>query len=392
MGLPDERDTGSVRDEGPDWVERRATGGTGVPARLAARVLCARLNGGNIYREVHPVARLLCQARDESVVRMAQTALERAWARPFNGPSAVWYGLHTVSADNPCPAVVRFLLAPTPGGRYHPPVRVVAVPDEREDLCAGSHLVRWLEQFSEIADMLRVTDHPDLLYALDDAFIDAVRSGDADRLWAGAEPSPLLRVLLDNPHLERPPRIESPTFGLPANELAVLAILKGRHDLLRHYRGPWLVADLARAAARPLPALIVDACRQHLRELGPGEGREHLCELAMDGDPEARAAAVDADYLPAAAERVPLFLFCTEQWARLDTLDPKCAQLRRHRPSYNEHDWRRLRDTATRTGRRAPKPLPLPRYRRAEVNHPEPYRPGGTGTAGTGGYTGGFGI
>jgi hypothetical protein len=144
---------------------------------------------------------------------------------------------------------------------------------------------------------------------------------------------------------------------------------------------------LARAAARPLPALVVDVCRRLLRELPAGEGREHLCQLAIDRDPEARAAVVEAGYLPAAPKRVALFLFCTEQWERLDALDPDGARLRRHRAAYDDNDWRRLRRTAARSGRRCPEPLPARPWRPTPAGPGKPpYRPGGTGVGGTGGF------
>ncbi|GHE60263.1 hypothetical protein [Streptomyces capitiformicae] len=92
-------------------------------------------------------------------------------------------------------------------------------------------------------------------------------------------------------------------------------------------------------------------------------------------------------YLPAKRARVPLFLLCTEQWGLYDRLDPGGRKLRKHRDHYTDTDWRRLDEVARRTGRARPsrpRPGPPTASGRSTSNR---YKPGGTGTAGTGGFT-----
>ncbi|MFE9751250.1 hypothetical protein ACFYOT_40620 [Saccharothrix saharensis] len=170
--------------------------------------------------------------------------------------------------------------------------------------------------------------------------------------------------------------------------IVILVLLDTRPDLVGHYDQRELTRKLLGTLAGPEPLYVVDACRRILRGLPAGAGRELVCERAVAGDAEALAAAVDAAYVPVAPDRVPLFLFCTEQWDRYDRLDPDGRELREHRHDYTDADWRRLDEVATRTGRPAP-----PRPRPPATSPPStPARTtGGTGTSGTGGYsTGGF--
>ncbi|MER5228126.1 hypothetical protein [Streptomyces flaveus] len=239
-----------------------------------------------------------------------------------------------------------------------------------------------------LAELLRTTDHPDLLKALEDTFVWALLN-EASLLWdADRQPTELMQILLENPHLPRQPS----RYGLSAQS-AALGIARNRFDLARHVDDDdsgGLARILLHAAAGPVPPALADGCRRLLRELGPGRGREALCEAAIDGDSEARAAVADTGYLPADPAFIPLFLFCTEQWDRYEQLDPEGLLLSEHGCRYSYRDWHRLEAVASRTGRSAPQRPKPPPPAKDERREPPRYRHGGTGTAGTGGFGGGF--
>jgi hypothetical protein len=399
-------------DARASWTERRATRGTGWFARLAARTLIRRLWRRFRYRHVLEVTRLLWHARDVQVLRMARAALEELWNSWPGKADMIWHGLLEAADGDPPPAVVDFLLAPVPHSRY---VRIVTAMDDYRGVRAGPALVGWLDN-AEVAALLRGTDHPELLHELALGFLSGLTY--PAELWTKGCPTPLLRVLMDNPHLPRP------RHEIRSNELPVLALLKGRTDLLEQYDPEDLVDALVRTAARKLPRDVVGACRRVLRELPPGPGRERLCKLAMDLELEARAAVIEAGFVPEAPEHLAMFLFCSEQWERYDEEDPLGEKLHRHKRSYRAEDFVRLKRTADSSGRPAPRNSLPPQSqpvragrderrkdfstraeRRAErrraarggVPRSASYRPGGTGISGSGGFAnpgnfGGFGV
>jgi hypothetical protein len=160
-----------------------ATDGEGRPARLAASI---------VRRQTRSAARLLCHARDEAVVRLAEATLVETWECSDGGPQTVFYSLLEASGADPAPAVVRLLLTPAADGT----ARVVAALDGRGRFAAGPHLLGWAA-VPAIGDLLRATDHPHLLESMEDAFVDGLHGGGAG-LWSGNEPTPLLRAMLDN--------------------------------------------------------------------------------------------------------------------------------------------------------------------------------------------------
>jgi hypothetical protein len=387
-------------------IERVAMRGSGMASRLAAKTLCRQLRTGNPYREVHSVVRLLCSASDERVRVLARAALERAWEHVLDGRSSVWYGFRLRAkeagthgrADLPVEAA-RFLLAPVSASRFRPAVRVVAAFDGEPrgsleycgELLIEAAIHSTDPETRELLGrrLLRTTDHPALLAELDRAFGDALLGFGTAPLWDDDDrPTRLLDLLLDNPHLRRPPP-PTDSMGFQKSELAVLAILQNQPDLLRHYEEAQLARELLYVLTKPLPATVAERCRRVLLEFGPGRGREFLCNQAMADDTAVRTVVVEAGHLPAQPHRVPLFLFCTEQWERFDRIDPGGKKLREHRDSYSHDDWHRLKAVAHRTGRPCP---PRPAADRIVESRPTRYRPGGTGTSGTGGYTGGGGF
>jgi hypothetical protein len=366
---------------------------TGEMVDLLARHRVRRLERGRREADVRPVARMLARSRDEKVVRLAQAALEQVWSSGVIVRHVIWHDLRAAADDDPSDAIVDFALAPEPESRYEPRVRLVAAMDE---LRVGPEVIAWAGH-PRVADLLRVTDHPLLLNSLEDVFIEGLLH-DPVGLWSRRG---ILRILVDNPHTGRPARAGAySSISVSRSELSVLAILKGQLELLDQYPPAELVGTLLSSAARQLPPDVTGACRRVLRELPVGAAREQLCEYAMDGDAEARAAVVDAGFEPAAAKRLALFLFCTRQWERYDRADPRGRRLKRHRSTYSGRDWERLARAAEHTGRRGPKrpaPPQLQWPRLPRMPSSDRYRPGGTGTSGSGGFGnpgsfGGFGI
>lgn len=316
-------------------LKRMASNDVGPTARLAARILCGRM--GRRHRHTGTVVRLMADARDERVSAMAEATLAEAWTSDPRAPDRIWAAL----VDRPKPAL-RFLLAPAPDCPHQPRVRLVTAPP------SGGRVLRAALDSPDpdlreaMAGVLRVTDHPDLL-------------GDFDRPLSdddGDMPSEaVLALALDNPHLCQPAPVSAYHAGL-----AVVAILKGRLDLLDSYDPASLVPTLARVAGGPFPARAVEACRQRLRALGPGPARETLCVLAIEGDTEALAAATDSGQEPESPSLLPLFLVRTEQWDRYDALDPDGALLDKHSAGFDEDVLIELTSIAERSGRRGPNP------------------------------------
>ncbi|NBE79577.1 hypothetical protein [Micromonospora rubida] len=273
-------------------------------------------------------------ARDERVSAMAEEALARAWGSDQKASNRIW----TALADTPGPAS-RFLFAPAPDCPHEPRVRLVTAPPDggrvlRAALDCPDPKVR-----EAMAGVLRATDHPVLL-----GDFEAALGG------GGTASQAVLDLALDNPHLCRPAPVGQYRTGL-----AVVAILKGRADLLDSYDPASVVSELVRLAGRTFPAPVAEVCRRWLRALGPGPGREWLCLLAGEGDAEALAAAMDSGQEPESPNLLARFLFCTEQWERYDALDPDGALLEEHVQGIDEDSWDHLAETARRNGREVPK-------------------------------------
>ncbi|MCW6006028.1 hypothetical protein K1W54_15780 [Micromonospora sp. CPCC 205371] len=313
-------------------LERLASTGAGPAARFAAAVLCRR------YRRRHTITgtmvRLMADAQDERISAMAEQALALAWSTDPTAPERIWSAL----ADAP-ELALRFLLAPAPNCPHVPRFRLVTAPPGgglvlRTALDGPDPALR-----EAMAGILRSTDHPVLLRDIDDA----LRS-------AGSVPSQVLGLALDNPHACRP----APA-GRRHTGLAVVAILKDRLDLLDSYDPARLVSRLVRLAGGTFPPPVAEVSRRWLRQLGPGPGREQLCLLAGEGDPEALAAALDSGQEPEIPSVLALFLFQTEQWERYDALDPDGALLKGQAQDLDDAAWDRLVDIALRNGRVEPR-------------------------------------
>ncbi|GAA0265793.1 hypothetical protein GCM10009527_072490 [Actinomadura nitritigenes] len=195
---------------------------------------------------------------------------------------------------------------------------------------------------SRCAAVVAETDEPHVLDALENVFSQAfgfwvdrrtIRGelilGRRPELWSDdGTPTPLLSLLLSNPHVPRPPGAESDDG---TSYSAVLAALHGRFDLLADFPPGRLIHQML-TVTEDRPGTPADAaCRRALRALDEGPAREILCEAAMedaDVDNDAVAAVADAGYLPADPDLVPLFLMLTRQWERLAAGDPDGHRLR----------------------------------------------------------------
>jgi hypothetical protein len=129
--------------------------------------------------------------------------------------------------------------------------------------------------------------------------------------------------------------------------------------------------------------VIRQACLRLLHDLPPGRDRDALCGRAMEGSVTATRAVVRSGAVPSDAARVPAFLALTGQWDRYDAADPDGTALRAYAEALPLRDAERdrLREAARRAGR------PEPCGPRQDPSPPSYYRPGGSGLAGTGGYT-----
>lgn len=279
-----------------DRLERRSLHGHGWSARYAARLLCRWLRVGNPHPSIGPVLRVFSGACDPSVAGIAREAVQRAWDEGGYAWDLIWRGLWSEAQvrtggdwpgyfyDLPYP-VTRFLLTPEPDCAHVPRVRLVASLD-RSDRYRGSSsgAVLGAARHStdprvqrELMDLLAMTDQPDLLGILEYLFIDGLRStgsptpwiAELNALWADGEPTPLLRTILANPYTPR--RAEN---SLRA-ELGVLAVLRGRSDLLGDYNRNYLAGALADTIARRgVPPALQDECRRAVREHGLDRQRE----------------------------------------------------------------------------------------------------------------------
>ncbi|RZT79549.1 hypothetical protein EV382_2763 [Micromonospora violae] len=290
------------------------------------------------HHYIETVVRLMADARDERVSTMAEAALARAWASDRAAPNRIWDAL----VGRPKPAL-RFLLASAPECRHEPRVRLVTAPPN------GGRVLRTAQDCPDpdmreaMADVLRASDHPVLL----GDFEEALRGEDT------MPPQAVVDLALDNPYLCLPAPL-----GRYHTGLAVVAILKGRLDLLDSYDPANLVSTLVRLAGGTFPAPVAAVCRQWLREMGPGPGRERLCVLAVEGDAEALAAVRDSGQEPGSPSLLPLFLFRFEQWDRYDAVDPDGTLLDEQCAILDDDALIQLREIARRNGREEPTPTP----------------------------------
>lgn len=108
--------------------------------------------------------------------------------------------------------------------------------------------------------------------------------------------------------------------GRPTEVRLMTALLNGRSDIARK-TPPEQLPTLLTAASDPNERITAEA-RAALTSLAHPESREALCEIVINhDDPVARQAALEAGYLPEAADRRALFLLLTGQvddYAALD--------------------------------------------------------------------------
>ncbi|SCF49459.1 hypothetical protein GA0070563_12258 [Micromonospora carbonacea] len=296
-----------------------------------------------LIADVTVVAQLITGARDERVAAIAEKALTRAWGSDQEATNRVW---DTLMAT-PGPAW-RFLLAPTSGCPHEPRVRLVTAPPDGGRVLAGALKSADPALREAMADLLRATDHPILLGDFENPLRNAmnpVREPTDGKVEAGA----VLDLALANTHLCQPAPLGKNRTGL-----AIVAILKGRFDLLDSYDPASLVTELVRLDGKAFPAPAAEGYRRWLRALGPGPGREELCLLVIDGCPEALAAVADSGQEPEAPRLLPAFLFCTEQWERYDALDPDGSLLNHYINEEGEYAGPYLWTVAERNGRLLP--------------------------------------
>lgn len=414
------------------WLWRRARSGgeTGTvrwSAHAAAALLSWRLR---LHRGAPPpwlvraVTEVMCLSRDVRVSERARQALERR-CDDGAGLDPVLAVLSTGGSARVGPdrlftaAATGFLFAPAPSSTHEPRVRLV------EHLCrdeAGltapsrptpSHLGRWLVRASLTtaddeariagAAVLRTTDEPHLLEALEDAFREGVghirstrHTPRADllesrvyRLWDGGRPTLLTQIIEANHELPVAPARAAGGAVRPA-EGVLLALLKRRpavvEEYLRYGDAREVVHVLVEGTGLDAPPALAEGCRHVLRTLPSGVAQEEVCLLAVAGYLEAKAAAVDAGYLPAAAD-VPAFLFATEQWDRYDEADPDGRLLREWCEKATLWSVERIRDVADENGRPDPRPDPpsVPRRSGREGHGPSSTFAGGHVDTGGGG-------
>ncbi|MEV4141328.1 hypothetical protein AB0J72_55335 [Dactylosporangium sp. NPDC049742] len=262
--------------------------------------------------------------------RRARERVERWWAAGGDDREKVWRGawflLSAASfrfGNHERPAqvapVLEFLLEPDPTSAYRPQVRLTAclpqtAADPPSGVYQGDPYVQSIVEAAvgfpherlrqRLTDLLADTDQPGLLDALEVAvrpyarpghrFIGTAPAGRDARqdMWLG-EQGALLRIVLANPELPRPPADPGDV------DLALLAVLKQRQDLLPAFDQGALAARLVEYAGTDLPEAALDLCRHALRGFTSPKAVAVVCDQAVLGNPEAAAAARDAGYRPA---------------------------------------------------------------------------------------------
>ncbi|WP_203926741.1 hypothetical protein [Virgisporangium ochraceum] len=380
-------------------IERLAARGRGPLARLAVRYLVRGMVTGHRYTDAEPVLRTLYDARDPRVAELARSGLDRAWSAGGDARTGVWQGMWLLARgdghhwgrldhlDGPLPAPARdLILAPDPAARHEPRVRLVAALDDgagRAGLvveAAVGHGDR------ELADVLARTDQPDLLDAVERAFVSGLTSSDRP-LWTNEL---LLAVLRANPMLPR-----RPTEAGDDTDAALLAVVMDRFDLLDGH-DDWQLYQRIEAALRTDPPTdVADRLRRALRR--PGPMAEVVRRSAMGGNEEALAAWAETGGHTDDPRWRAAHLFWTRDWPGYDRHDPDGRLLREFLDGPPYEDRRitgmvyiahRFREIAEEEGRPNPFPPPPPR----------PARPGSGDDDGRGGgswptsYTGDTGF
>ncbi len=365
----------------------------------------------NDSRAIRVVTEIMCLSPDPWASHRARRTLEELSADPYSLREVIgcvtaghrtWERIgqyHLLT-----PASLSFLLAPAPETNpcpHVPKVRVVGflsaeqLPFPAPVGTSHQDVADWLVgAVSGAADegvrdavsrLLSTTDQPDLLQALEKAFINAagrtrravtnqVLSGGVglDSLWKDGRPTPLTQIVQANPHLPLDMRDVEPG-NYVHHPGVLLAVLKGRLDLVPEYirvQGAYGTVDaLLDGTLFPAPRDFVDRCWQALRNLEPGPARDELCRRAANGYRPARTAVVEAGFVW--KDDPVTFLFLTEQWERYDPLDPDGSRLReycrKHAKDYGDTRRERIEAVASRNGRPNPCP-PLPK------SQPEPQR------------------
>ncbi|MBM7787657.1 hypothetical protein [Tenggerimyces flavus] len=407
------------------WESLAVTGPGGVTRfaadRLVARVARAKVETDDeVARVAAPIVSLttlVCKAADADVRAEALRVLEQRWeGSGLSFQSLVLLGFREATAvDLPgrrlfnvpvtvtrfvVPRVVAYLAwAASEGHQLTERFGPVATPFPGHEV--GYWLVGALvesvddQAVSDLAGLLGETADVTLLGQLESRLGDAVLSKRDGVLWHEGAPTRLTHVLRANPHL--PVRRQPKTDGTLRDEAPVLiALLQDRPDAVRAFFGPQhgagAVNALIAGASMPAPESFVAACRQSLRELPPGEGREVLCRIALAGVSEALSAVADAGYLPAEERDALAFLFSTSQWEVYDRADPTgqllgeyCAT---YAKDYSGPSYRRwLEEAAERAGRPNPCPPPPPPVRHGAIGS-WPTDPGSFD--GGGGFGGGY--
>jgi hypothetical protein len=342
-------------------VERRRRSYAAAVALQAMLRLGGRESRADL---VQTVTLVMCAARDARVSAAARHALERGChdqrvLRTVLGAftTAGNIGLRGGQRAPLSAAAVDFLFAPVVEGSRVPRVRLVShlaselQPRSAPPSTGHKDVARWIlectltttdETVREMAvGVLRRTDEPHLLDALERAFTAgadiARREGRGDpsatvarryRLWQEGEPTLLTRIVEANPYL--PLSLEGTTPGdYVGNDGVLLAVLKGRSDVVRQYfdvRGvSSTIAALLDGTNLPAPPAFRRQCRAELRALPPGPAQDELCRRAMRAGREARQIVLKAGYLPS-RDVVP-FLYLTGQWDRYDEADPDGSQM-----------------------------------------------------------------
>ncbi|GAA1721532.1 hypothetical protein GCM10009745_83130 [Kribbella yunnanensis] len=289
--------------------------------------------------------------------RRARERIDRWWAAGGTHRDEVWrsawflltsanfrFGNHERPAR--VVPVLEFLLEDDPTSPYQPQNRLTAclpltAVEPANGLYLGDPSFRQLVDAAlgfpdlalrqRMADLLSVTDQPGLLDAMEAEFRQHARLGPTYvgsepgrdtrcRLWLGGEPHPLLQLVAANPHLPRPPAQPDDL------DLALLALLKDRLDLLPAFDQAALAVRLLEYLGTWLPEEIHARCRRALREL-PAEGAAAVCEHALRGNAEAIAAVRHTGYLPTDPAWIPLHLLLTDQFAAYREADPNALVL-----------------------------------------------------------------
>ncbi|MEV1009245.1 hypothetical protein [Streptomyces sp. NPDC049881] len=384
-GLTDRLVARPLRNEG-GAASRRAT------ARLCRGVRRPRPPAARLAAGV----RLLVRARDERLTRPLRAALEAACADPAvltfvlgRLAQAVEGPWHDDRDGALTPELLAFLAGPAPGGG----LRLTAYAGAR-----GRGLLAWFvaavcgaddEEVREAGvRLLGGCGHPALLRLLEGEFVrhadaelrGASPYGSTGPLWdAEGRPSPLTRACLANPGLPLEP-VDGGGFSVHSTRSGVLlAVLKGRLDLVPDYvraRGAsGTVGALLGGTRLAAPVAFTGGCRVALRALPAGAGREELCRVAATGrDPAALAAVREAGVCWGGSRAA--FLYLTEQWAGYDAADPDgglmrafCAgEARGGSGAYRA----RVRELARLTGRADPWPAPVPPVPPQRRRHPAP--------------------